>query len=413
MILYIRPGLIATPDEIIKSKGIYVDTNAGKIKSIDIYRGDTDLELFLPEDTIAFPGLLNAHDHLLGTYWPRVGEGPHLTWKQWDDLLKSSPIYKERSNISNSELYMLGGYKNLLSGCTFVMDHFPHHFNEKFIDKLYVRVLKEYTLAHEVSSYDLKWGDGVEVEHKRAVERNWPFVTHIEEGFDEESMKGIDYLVEMNALTEHTVMIHGLALSDYDLDRIAKSRAHLVTCPMSNFFMFRKIARLKEWFSRNINVSLGTDSPMSGSMNMLEEMKYLKMIYRSTYGEDIDAKTITFMVTKNPAKAFRVDKKLGYISEGYLADITIIKDKKLETPYDSLVEAHFNDIELVLIGGKPYYGYSRYEGIFKKLLGENNYSKCIISGQERLVIGNLPGLIQTIRKKLGFNKELPFIPITL
>lgn len=411
MVIFLKPGLILTPDRVDEDNGIYIDTDTGKIIKISRYDTKADISLLLTSDTVAIPGIINAHDHLLGSYWPRVGEGPHISWKPWDDLLKSSEVYKERSRIPNFYLYQIGAYKNLISGVTTVMDHIPHRINKDFIPKLPVKVIENYTLAHEVSSYDLKWGDGVEVEHRRAVENNWPFVTHIEEGFDEESMKGVEYLEKMGALTEHTVMVHGLALSDEDLDKIAKAKAHLVTCPVSNYFMFKLIARIKEWLQRGINTSLGTDSPMSGGMNILEEMKFLKMAYKSKYNEDLNDRTILYMITKNPAKAFRIDDKVGYIKPGYFADITIFRINK--DPFSSIINAWFNDIELVFINGIPRYGFYYYRDLFDKFSNIVDYSKVVIDGKERIIVGSLEGLMKTVWEFVGFRKQLPFIPISV
>ncbi len=410
MVIFIKPELILTPGEILENKGIYVEVDTGRIIDVKEYVGKSDINIFLGPNTVVIPGIINAHDHLLGSYWPRVGEGPHISWKPWDDMLKSSEVYKERSKIPNFYLYVLGAYKNLISGVTTVSDHIPHKVNQEFIDKLPVRVISEYTLAHEVSSYDLKWGDGVEIEHKRAVQNNWPFITHIEEGFDEESMKGIDYLESYGALTDHTVMIHGLALSDEDLDKISKAGAHLVTCPISNYFMFKRIARLKEWFERNINVSLGTDSPMSGGMNILEEAKYLKMAYKVKYFQDLDNRTIVYMVTKNPAKAFRIQNKVGRIEKGLFADLVVFRLKGND-PFGSVVYSWFNDIEMVFIRGIPYYGFSYYKEVFDKFSGIVDYSKAIIDGKERIIVGDLEGYVKTIWNFVGFKKHLPFLPI--
>ncbi len=411
MIIFLKPGLILTPDDVDEENGIYIDTDTGKIIKVSKYDTKADVSLLLTSDTVAIPGIINAHDHLLGSYWPRVGEGPHISWKPWDDMLKSSDVYKERSRIPNFYLYMIGAYKNLVSGVTTVMDHIPHHINREFIPKLPVKVIENYTLAHEVSKYDLKWGDGVEIEHSRAIEKNWPFVTHIEEGFDEESMKGVEYLEKMGALTGHTVMIHGLALSDEDLDKIAKAKAHLITCPVSNYFMFKTIARIKEWLERGINTSLGTDSPMSGGMNILEEMKFLKMAYKSKYNEDIDDRTVLYMITKNPAKAFRIDNEVGYIKSGYRADITIFRIRK--DPFSSIVNAWFNDIEIVFINGIPMYGFYYYKDLFDKFSNLVDYSKAIIDMKERIIVGSLEELMKTVWKFVGFKKQLPFIPITV
>ena len=137
---------------------------------------------------------MNVHDHLRGDYLPRVGpaEGSYYAnWSHWDADLKASPVYSERAALSVEQMYLLGGYKNLFSGVGTVNDHFPHELNDAYLGALPIRAAREYCLAHECSSFDLKWGDGIEVEHARALERGWPFITHLEEGFDAESMDGI------------------------------------------------------------------------------------------------------------------------------------------------------------------------------------------------------------------------------
>jgi cytosine/adenosine deaminase-related metal-dependent hydrolase len=53
---------------------------------------------------------------------------------------------------------------------------------------------------------------------------------------------------------------------------------------------------------KKINVCIGTDSPMSGGLNLLEEMKFDKKLYKKLYGEELPDETIYRMVTVNPAK---------------------------------------------------------------------------------------------------------------
>ena len=125
-----------------------------------------------------------------GNYLPRIGPANgayYLNWSYWEnDLRASAVVLDERANIAVEQMYQLSSYKNLFSGVVTVNDHFPHEFNEPFIPGLPIRVLRDYTLAHECSSFDLKWGDGIQIEHRRAVERDHPFITHLEEGFDPE-----------------------------------------------------------------------------------------------------------------------------------------------------------------------------------------------------------------------------------
>ena len=47
---------------------------------------------------------------------------------------------------------------------------------------------------------------------------------------------------------------------------------------------------------------------MSGGENILYEMKFDRAVYHELYGKDLPDKQIVQMVTKNPAKAFKMSK---------------------------------------------------------------------------------------------------------
>ena len=357
---------------------------------------------------ILFPALINPHDHLFGTYYPKIGSGPYICWLPWDYDLKGSDVYKERNKNSPFEVYLFGAYKNLISGVTTVHDHIPHEVNTPYIDKLPIRVIKEYTLAHEASVYDLKWGDGIEVEYKRAVEKNLPFVTHIEEGFDEESLQGIDKLEKHKALSDHTVLIHGIGFSEKDIELIAKKKVNFIWCPGSNIFMFKRTAKVKEIIEAGINISIGTDSPATGELNLLKEVRFAKKVYKDMYNEELADDLIVRMITTNPARAFRIDTELGSLEKGKLGDMLIISGNS-KKPYSSLVNADLKDIALVVMEGKPLYGDVQFKEIFSNYNEE--YTRVTIEGVEKYIIGDLKDIMAKMRKKVGFHKELPFLPV--
>jgi len=396
---------IATPDNIIKNGEIII--NNKRIKNVTSEETKIKTKFNL-ENKIVFPGLINAHDHLLGNYFPRIGNGPYINWLPWDNDLKSSPVYAERSKIPPKLIYLLGAYRNLFSGVTTVSDHIPHFVNDPYIDILPLRVIKNYTLAHEISSYDLKWGEGIAKEHKKAVKKNYPFITHIEEGYDKESEQGIEILLKENALTEHTVLIHAIALSNSDIKEIARRKAHIVWCPTSNMFMFKRTGDVKKWIKAGINVSLGTDSPMSGGLNILDELQFAKRTYKKLYKENIDDLLLIKFITINPAKAFRIENKLGSIEKGKIADIIAISGNPKD-PWKSLINASLKDISLVIIEGQPVYADREFEDIFKFF--KIKFSKFKVEGKEKIAIGNPLKLLKQIQRCVKFKKQIPFFPV--
>jgi len=396
---------LVTPDKVHRDQSVKVEQKRiaaiGAKAKFDISSADGDLFLY--------PGLINVHDHLRGDYLPRVGPKPgnyYLNWAPWDNDLKSSEVYKERAAITIEQNYFLGAYKNLFSGVVTVNDHFPHEFNEEFIPVLPIRVIQNYTLAHECSSYDLKWGDGIEAEHARAVKNNCPFITHLEEGFDEEAQRGIEILEELHCLDDYDILIHCIGFSDEDIKKTKKAGAAVGWCPASNIFMFNLTCKIRKILEAGIPVSLGTDSTHTGSVNLLEEMRFARKTYRRMYGEDLPAHTLVQMVTANPAAAFRMQDKIGSVEEGKLADLLLIKPRDND-PYEALVNAEMKDIELLIQEGRPIYGSVKYEELFA---GSSDYTQLSVGGREMLVKGDPAALLAGIRKAVGFKKVLDYLP---
>jgi hypothetical protein len=365
----------------------------------------------LGEGYHVYPALINVHDHLRGNYQPRVGphgDSYYVNWSYWDNDLKTSEVYAERSNITPEQMYRLSAYKNLFSGVATVNDHFPHEINEPFIPKLPVRVIREYTLAHECSSFDLKWGKGIEPEFHEAIDKNWPFITHLEEGFDPESQAGVDILERLGCLDDHNLLIHCIGFSESDIQKVAKAKAHVAWCPASNMFMFNVTCKVRKMLKAGINVSIGTDSTHTGSANLLEEMRFARQTYRDMYGEDLSAKTLMAMVTTNPAKAFRMDDRIGALEEGMLADILALRARS-DDPWEDLASARMEDIALLTLEGEPLLCEEGFGHIARDAA---RLSRVNIGGRPMLVAGKPRELLAEIRSAVGFEKVLTYLPFS-
>ena len=369
----------------------------------------------LKESSYVYPGLINTHDHLQGNYRPPVGPKPgvfYLTWLPWDKDLKASDTYKERSKLSKEDLYELSGFKCLFSGVTTVNDHFPQKFNANLLPKLPIRAILEYGLAHEASSYDLKWGDGIVIEHEKAVKNNWPFITHLSEGFDAESMNGVNHLESLKVLDNHCLLIHCIGFSDEDIKKVAKAGASVSWCGFSNKFMFNVTCKIRKMIKAEVNVTIGTDSSATGSANLLDEMRYDRKLYQEMYGEDLDPEIIFRMVTINAAKAFRMQDRIGTLEEGKLADLMVTK-AQTDDPYENLLSTKMEDIELLTLAGKPILGELRFLDLFNEKAGGTipaGYSQINIGGRAMFVCGDPAGLYKKIRQKTGLKKVLDFLP---
>ena len=378
-------------------------------EKINAQRGYVSIDL--RGDSYVYPSLINTHDHLQENFHPpvRPKKGTHyLSWLPWDNDLKASPSFKERSLLGRGELYALSSYKCLFSGVTTVSDHSPQKLNSEILPSLPVRAIQEYGVAHECSSYDLRWGDGIEEEHEKAVSNKWPFITHLCEGFDGEAMHGVQALENFKVLDRYCLLINCISFSDDDIQKVAKAGASIAWCGHANMLMFNVTAKIRKMIKAGINVTICTDSSTTGSTNMLAELKYDRNLYRSMYGADLSPKKLFEMVTHNAAKALWLQNKTGTLDEGKLGDILVLKASH-DDPYENFVSASMGDIELLTLAGTPIYGEMRFIDIFYGRLPPN-YTKIEIDGREMFVKGDPAGLYSGIRRKVGHKKMLDYMP---
>lgn len=402
-------GVVATPQRIIKAGCL--DIRATRIASL-ASPGKNRVDL--KGASMVYPALINVHDHLRGNYLPRVGPKAgvfYLNWSPWDNDLKSSAAFAERENLSEDNKYFLSSYKNLFSGVVTVNDHFPHELNRDILPRIPIRAIQEYCLAHECSSYDLKWGDGIEIEHERAKKKGWPFITHLEEGFDVEAMDGVELLERMGRLDERCLLIHCIGFTDEDIRKVSAAGASISWCPASNMFMFNVTCKVRKMLRAGVNVAIGTDSTHTGSINLLEEVHYARETYRQMYGEDLAPRAIVDMITVNPAKAFRMADRIGSLEEGKLADVLVLKARH-DDPYENLASASMKDIELLIMEGRPIYGEERFLDLLDGKL-PSDYSMVKVDGRPMFVKGDPAGLYAEVRRKVGFKKVLEYLPIEL
>jgi 5-methylthioadenosine/S-adenosylhomocysteine deaminase len=400
----LRGATCVTEASAIKSGSVTIKDD--KIESVSKKGASLPIALDV-EKAVLVPGLINGHDHLLGTYFPKVGNGPYENWLPWDNDLKSAPLYNERQQVENRDLYLLGAFRNLVSGVTTVSDHIPHFVAEPYYDILPTKAIRNYALAHSIASFALNWGDGVDVEYQKALKENIPFITHIAEGFDSETVRDLMTLNRQGGLGDHSVLVHGIAFSESDMKLIKQKGASVVWCADSNVYMFNKTTNIKMLLDCGINVCIGTDSPMSGGLNLLYEMKFDKALYGKLYGKELPDAQLLKMVTTNPAKAFWL-KQNGHIREGYLADLVLFRDQG-DAPASSVVKAELGDVMLVVINGKPVYGNAEYSPVFDKL--GVSYKRITMEGVERVIVGDPVGLLKRISRAVKFKKEFPFFPV--
>jgi cytosine/adenosine deaminase-related metal-dependent hydrolase/ubiquinone/menaquinone biosynthesis C-methylase UbiE len=286
---------------------------------------------------LLLPGLINAHDHLEFALFPRLGNRNYANAHEWaleiyrpDD----EPIRSLRK-IDKSVRLWWGGIRNLLSGVTTVCHH--NEYAPVFDDHFPVRVLRRYGWAHSFAFE--------EDMHARAKQHlpDEPFFVHLGEGTDAEAKKELWELDRQGLLNNRTVIIHALALDQKGLELVRSRGASIVWCPSSNSFLFGRTLD-PELINACPSIALGSDSPLTGAGDLLDEIKAAQAI-------GVPPAKVYDMVTANGATMLGLSRGEGAIRPRAMADVVAIADRGL-SPAEALANAIYRDIELVITGGK-------------------------------------------------------------
>ncbi len=72
---------ILNPDDTAEKINIQIEN--GRITLVS--KKEISSSINLTTRGIISTGLINAHDHLLGNYYPKVGTGNYVNWLPWDN----------------------------------------------------------------------------------------------------------------------------------------------------------------------------------------------------------------------------------------------------------------------------------------------------------------------------------------
>lgn len=309
-------------------------------------RGDTVIDL---QGASVLPGLINAHDHLELNHYGRLKcREQYQNASEWiTDLrprLTADPQILAGRSHPLVERVFIGALKNLLSGVTMVAHHNP--FYAEMRRTMPIRVVRRYGWAHsfhlEHQPAGARGEPGGEIASRwRATPPNAPFIVHLAEGIDAEASGELPRLEALGCLKPNTVLVHGVAIDGNGWRRVARAGAGMVWCPASNTFLFGRTAAVRELLDQNGHaprIALGTDSRVTGSRDLLDELKAARA------AASVSDADLLAMVTTSAA-ALLCQPRAGRIAVRGPADLIVLSK--------TLASASRADVRLVVIGGRP------------------------------------------------------------
>src|ERR1700744_4993192 len=108
--------------------------------------GPGDKPTIVFDDALAFPGLINSHDHLDFNLFPMLGNRIYRSYTEWgpDIHANNDATIKQVLQVPKALRTLWGIYKNLLNGFTTVVNH-----GERLhIDNPLITVFQDYYCLH-------------------------------------------------------------------------------------------------------------------------------------------------------------------------------------------------------------------------------------------------------------------------
>jgi cytosine/adenosine deaminase-related metal-dependent hydrolase len=314
---------------------------------------DDAWELQLP-DHLVFPGLINAHDHLhLNSIPPLRSAAPFPNSYAWIAALQphlAEPAVAAAAAVPSPRRYHHGGVKNLLSGATTVLHHDPWHATFEDAD-FPVRVLRNFHWSHSL-------GMGVPAQQRgelpaygpplassfAAAPADQPWIIHLAEGTDGLAAAELSQLDALGCLAHNTVVVHGVGLSDADVELLIGRGAAVIWCPSSNLAILGHTLAPRRLFEAG-RLALGSDSRLSGGRDLLAELQ------TAAAHSDLTARELLQLATVNGARVLRAPLT-GGLESGQCADLLVLRDRGGD-PYQQLLAASRAEVCAVVREGAP------------------------------------------------------------
>lgn len=158
------------------------------------------------------------------------------------------------------------------------------------------------------------------------------------------------------------MLAHSIWLDDEE-KRIIRERGVKVThCPGSNLKLASGIAEVPELMRSGIPVGLGADgAPCNNNLDMFQEMRLSAYMQKVGHGPTVmNARTVLRMATIGGAEVLGMERKIGSIETGKLADLILLdlEDYHVYPSFDAdwfsrvVYAATRGDVEMVMIDGQ-------------------------------------------------------------
>ena len=367
-------GTIVAPDGVLKHG--YVGIVNGRIVSVSPKQPDIPDAVMVNTAGIILPGFIDLHNHVPWNVLPRWSPGRQFTdqpqWADDPEFRAFSAPFDHLVASSFCDMNAWGELRALVGGTTSIMatrsfacihglvrnlDYNSGFYGTNELDREHIFNAAGFQLP---PPSDVAGRTGF-VQVARFLIAN-PFyealAMHVAEGTDAYAEEQFTFLKSKSLLNPKGVLIHGISLGASDFQAMAVTGTALVWSPRSNLELYGQTANIGAALDAGVEIALAPDWALTGSSNMLDELKTAAQWNREHGGRLTDRQLVD-MVTSVPAHVAGLDDEVGFIRPGLRADLLVIAaddDDDDVDPYRRVVGATPADVRLVVIDGVPIYG---------------------------------------------------------
>jgi cytosine/adenosine deaminase-related metal-dependent hydrolase len=333
---------------------------------------------------LAFPGLINSHDHLDFNLFPPLANRIYNNYTEWGPDIQTNnrtsidPILA----IPQPLRTQWGIYKNLLNGFTTVVNHGDRLDTgaSSNAGAPLITVFQDCYCLHSVG-FEPNWRWKL----NHPARTGQPFAIHVGEGTDPDASREIDELIRWNLFRRPIIGIHGVAMNEQQ----ATAFHALVWCPASNFFLLNKTAPIDHLYDK-VQILFGTDSTLTSGWNAWDQIRMARSLHL------IPDTHLLAALTTNPAAAWGLNDR-GSLAPGKIADLVIARPNPGQTGMDAFFTLDPRDLLLVLHEGNiRLFDPSLLEAITAHGLTTEDFQPIKPNG--KYIAGDLPGLVKEIRR---------------
>jgi 5-methylthioadenosine/S-adenosylhomocysteine deaminase len=174
-----------------------------------------------------------------------------------------------------------------------------------------------------------------------AEELDLPIHCHVHEtrdeiaqGKEQHGVRPLERLRKLGIVGPRLIAVHAVHLEDAELDLMAREGVSVAHCPSSNLKLASGIANVAGMRQRGINVGFGTDGAASNNrLDAWTEMRTAALLAKAASGDAavLGAAEALEMATLQGARALGIDRDVGSIEKGKIADLAAVELASVET----------------------------------------------------------------------------------